>query len=149
MYKTILIPLDGSELAEAALPHAVELAQKFGSKIILLRVVQPVNYMLTELGSAEDLTLMKKLYESLKRESMAYLQRQEERLKRDVVEASAILLDGVQPAQTILETADALDADVIIMSTHGRTGVGRWLFGSVAENVVRHSKVPVLSIRAR
>lgn len=149
MYKTILIPLDGSELAEAALPHAVELAQKFGSKIILLRVVQPVNYMLTELGSAEDLTLMKKLYESLKRESMAYLQRQEERLKRDAVEASAILLDGVQPAQTILETADALDADVIIMSTHGRTGVGRWLFGSVAENVVRHSKVPVLSIRAR
>jgi nucleotide-binding universal stress UspA family protein len=145
MYKRVVVPLDGSELAELALPHAVELARVSGAGIHLIRVVdltsgQPYGaYLAFEAaGYAEAANLE----ESESREYLSATRRQlEARGFRVTTEtrrgpASHEVNQVVQPD------------DVVVMATHGRGGLRRWLLGSVAEEVVRHSPVPVLLVRA-
>lgn len=143
MYKKILVPLDGSKTAEAVLPHAKALAHSEGAEIILLNAVaNPA----MEFAFAEPSIAAQTLNEE-EEQGKTYMKEMEEKLKAEEFEVSTILYDG-PPAKTILKFAEELGVDVIAMSTHGRTGPAHFIMGSVAERVVRNSKVPVMLIRS-
>ena len=142
MYNKILVPLDGSALAEAVLPHAQALATSEEAEIILLRVsADPAAEF-----SFSDPSLASSLIEGLEAESLTYLQSIRARLQRAGLRSSFLIRQGAI-AETILRVADEVKADIIAMSTHGRSGVSRWLLGSIANRVVNHSPIPVLLIR--
>jgi len=139
MYRKILVPLDGSELAELALPYAEEMAGRFGSKLTLLHVSQ----------SAED--PREHLYQSYFEKVSANIRSSAERyLTKDnegIIHIITKTLTG-HPAEQIVDYSEREVVDLIIMATHGRSGVRRWTLGSVADKVIRGTKQPVLLIRA-
>jgi nucleotide-binding universal stress UspA family protein len=142
MYKKILVPLDGSSLAEAVLSHAQALATSEDAEIILLRVsVNPAAEF-----SFSDPSLASSLIDSLEAESLTYLQSIRAKLQKAGLRTSFLIRQG-PIAETILHVATEVNADIVAMSTHGRTGVSRWLLGSIANRVVNHSPIPVLLIR--
>lgn len=144
MYRRILVPLDGSQVAEGVLPHARALAFAEGAEIVLLRVAaNPVMEF-----TFSDPSVAQRVVEDLETQSKQYMAGVEESLKKDGFQVSALIREGAV-ADMILRTAEEVGADVIAMSTHGRTGPARWLLGSVADRVVRNSSIPVLLIRAR
>lgn len=144
MYQKILVPLDGSKTAEGVLPHARALAFSEGAELILLNVAAnpAIDFAFSDPGLAQKAELEQE------ERSKQYMAQVEQQLKADGFRVSTLLRIGAV-ADMILQTADEMQVDVIAMSTHGRTGPARWLLGSVADRVVRNSKVPVLLIRAR
>jgi nucleotide-binding universal stress UspA family protein len=147
-FKRILVPLDGSPLAEKSLPAALALAQKFGSQIILLRVLDiPVPTSPT-LHPEVTIGWVREARQHAHQEAESYLEAVQGELDRQEVK-TRILLRDTAPAEDILDVADAEDIDLIIMSSHGRGGLARWTFGSVAEKVARHSPCPVMLIRQK
>lgn len=144
MYRKILVPLDGSKTAEGVLPHAKALAYSEGAQLILLTVAAnpALDYAFSDPGIAQ------RAEEEEQSRSKKYMAQVETDLKAAGFKVSVVLRVGAV-ADVILRTAEELQADVIAMSTHGRTGPARWLLGSVAERVVRSSKVPVMLIRAK
>ena len=147
MFKRILIPLDGSALAEKALPSAIALAHQFGSKLILIRMVE-VSYptlLSPHLTSATAVT-MSESYEQAHRAAEAYLLAQQKALQQDGLDVEVIMCEAT-PADGILYTASEYHIDCIVMSTHGRGGLARWTLGSVADKVARHAPCPVLLVR--
>lgn len=143
MYRKILVPLDGSTLAEAALPHAEALAKLEDAEIIILRVPPiPVTEFL-----AHDPNIAVMLVEDAEAQTQKYLQEKVTDLKaRGFVKVTGVMRQGAVP-DTILTAADEAGADLIVMSTHGRAGMQRWLMGSVADRVVHHAHIPVMLIR--
>ncbi len=143
MYRKILVPLDGSKVAEGVLPHAKALAYSEGAELILLTVsANPaLDFAFSDPGLAQ-----RAVHEQEER-SKNYIADIENELKAAGFKTSSLLRVGAI-ADVILEVADELQVDVIAMSTHGRTGPARWLLGSIAERVLHNSKVPVLLIRA-
>ena len=141
-YKKILVCLDGSALAETALPHAQSLATDEQAEILLLRIsANPAAEF-----SFSDPGLAHALIEEMEAETLTYMQSARGRLQKAGVRTSFLICQG-PIAETILQVAAEHQADVIVMSTHGRSGVKRWLLGSVADRIVTHSNVPVLLIR--
>lgn len=143
MYKKILVPLDGSDLAESALAHVRPLAKCMGSEIVLLRVVTiPVGayMMVTEPRLIEDAT------QGVEDEAADYLKGVAATLRADGFKVSVQVGTGVI-GDTIQDYCRSLHADLIAMSTHGRGGLARLVIGSVADQLVRHSQVPVLLVR--
>lgn len=138
MYKKILVPLDGSELAEKVLPHARELAKVLGSKLILVRVA-----FVHQLPGVDRMEAEVRVVE----EATAYLEEVKRRLEGEGLQVSTVVRYG-RAAQEILEHARDHRVDLIAMVTHGRGGLGRLLMGSVAETVLRHASVPVFLVRA-
>lgn len=141
MYKKILVPLDGSALAEAVLPHAQALAKAEDAEIVLLSV--PVVPSLEFLARTPGLATQ--VIEDAEIETEAYLIKEENKLAEEGIKVKHIMREGPIP-EMILKIADEVHADVIAMSTHGRTGVQRWLMGSVADRVVHYSHIPVMLI---
>ncbi len=143
MYRKILVPLDGSKVAEGVLPHAKVLAYSEGAELILLTVgANPaLDFAFSDPGLAQGAV------EEQEERSKKYIDKIESELKSAGFKTSTVLRIG-SVADVILGVAEELQVDVIAMSTHGRTGPARWLLGSIAERVVRSSKVPVLLIRA-
>jgi nucleotide-binding universal stress UspA family protein len=143
MYRKILVPLDGSKTAEGVLPHAKALAYSEGAELILLTVAAnpALDFVFSDPG------LARRAEEDQEERSKQYIAEVEKELKSAGFRVSTLLRVGAV-AETILQTAEEMQVDVIAMSTHGRTGPARWLLGSVADRVVRSSKVPVLLIRA-
>lgn len=141
MYKKILVPLDGSTLAEAALPHAEALAKSEGAEIIILRVP---NLPAADLFARYP-AMANKIVEDMEIETDQYLQEEVNKLSKEGVKVSGLLREGPVP-DTILAVAEEKQADLIAMSTHGRTGVQRWLLGSVADKIVHHAHIPVMLI---
>jgi len=143
MYRKILVPLDGSKVAEGVLPHAKDLAYSQGAELILLTVSAnaALDFAFSDPGLAQSA-----VREEEKR-SKSYITEIENQLKSSGFKVSCLLRMG-SVAEVILGVAEEMQIDVIAMSTHGRTGPARWLLGSVAERVVHSSKVPVLLIRA-
>lgn len=143
MYRKILVPLDGSKVAEGVLPHAKELAYSEGAELILLNVgANPaLDFVFSDPGLAQSAV------QEQEERSKKYMTEIESQLKAAGFKTSTILRVGAV-ADVILGVAEELQVDVIAMSTHGRTGPARWLLGSVAERVVHNSKVPVLLIRS-
>ncbi len=141
-YKKILVCLDGSPLAEAALPHAQMLASDEEAEIVLLRVsADPAAEF-----SFSDPSIADNLIQDMEAETLAYMQSARGKLQRAGFRTSFLICQGAI-AETILQTASEIKADVIVMSTHGRSGIQRWLLGSVADRVVTHSTTPVMLIR--
>jgi nucleotide-binding universal stress UspA family protein len=144
VYKRILVPLDGSKTAEGVLPHTKALAYSEGAEIVLLTVAAnpALDYVFSDPGIAE------RAIEDQQTRSKKYMAEMEGQLKSAGFKVSTVLREGAV-ADMILRVAEELQVDVITMSTHGRTGPARWLLGSVADRVVRNSKVPVLLIRSK
>jgi len=141
MYKKILVPLDGSPLAEAVLPHAQALAKSEGAEIVILSV--PVTPNLEMLSRSPG--LIAKIIEESEQETEDYLKAEIIKLEKEGTKVSSIMREGPIP-EIILKVADEIHADMIAMSTHGRSGIQRWLMGSVADRVVHHAHIPVMLI---
>ncbi|HEU4342010.1 MAG TPA: universal stress protein [Candidatus Binatia bacterium] len=143
---SMIVPLDGSELAESVLPHVVELTKAFNSKVTLLR-----SYSLKQMiYRVEDYTPdLDELKHELQWEAMSYLDDKVSQLNgAGLVHVFPFVTEG-DAAETIIELAKGAPNSWIAMCTHGRSGVKRWVLGSVTEKVVRHSGNPVLAIRAK
>ncbi len=146
MFNHILVPLDGSELAEAVLPTVKALAEGFASEITLLRVVLPPNLM----GGMPDFTeVYMEVFEAMHRDASDYIEAQEAAWRTAGFNVNGRIIDGESIADIILDVADELDVDAIAMSTHGRGGIRRWVFGSVADKVLQHAHVPILLVRTQ
>jgi nucleotide-binding universal stress UspA family protein len=146
MYKRMLVPLDGSELSECSLEHVKAIASGCHvPKTILLRVVEPLSAeAVSALAMAGDNVLREAELDS-QTEAKDYLAKVSNSLKKDGLAVETVIVDG-RPAEEILDYAKNNKVDLIVMTTHGKTGISRWFFGSVAEKVLQHSTVPVLVI---
>ena len=146
MFKKILIPLDGSELAERALEPAIHIAEKFGGNVILLRVATPETVLV---GLAGLTPQPYEVYDAdLRRdqeEAEAYLNGIETQWAAAKIPIRTEVISGTPP-EMIVEAAQAAGVDLVVMSTHGRSGLSRLIYGSVAEAVLRGARVPVLLI---
>jgi nucleotide-binding universal stress UspA family protein len=140
MFKKLLVPLDGSELSASILPRVIAVAEPAGAEVALLQVVEPLERGVRE-EMGEDLAV--KLDVVKHEELTAYLERAGAVLENRGLRIVIATAEG-KPAETIIDYATVHDMDLIIMATHGRSGLSRWAFGSVAEKVLRHSPVPVL-----
>jgi len=142
MYKKILVPLDGSKTAEGVLSHAKALAYSEGAEIVLLNVAaNPAQEF-----AFEDPAIAGYSVADQEQKATRYMNKLCDELKAAGFKVSCHLREG-SPANTILKVAEEMNVDVIAMSTHGRSWPANWLIGSVAERVVRHSKVPVMMVR--
>jgi nucleotide-binding universal stress UspA family protein len=145
MFTRVLLPLDGSDLAERALEPAVDLARLTGARLHLLRVVDFTRLEGRGLaGVALEYVYPAALLEAEETAAGAYLDRVRERLAARDVEADVEVRHGIASREIVGQTRTG---DLIVMATHGRGGVSRWFLGSVAEEVVRHASVPVLLVR--
>jgi nucleotide-binding universal stress UspA family protein len=141
MYKKILVPLDGSPLAEAVLPHVQALAKSENAEIVLLRVAVTPNPNFFHRDPAEG----RQITDAIEEEALDYMNIEVAKLQNEGAKVTGITRDGLVP-DTILDVAEETHADVIAMSTHGRIGIQRLLKGSVAEEIVHASHVPVMLI---
>jgi nucleotide-binding universal stress UspA family protein len=138
VYRRILVPLDGSSAAEGVLPHVRELAKHVGAEVVLLSVAlaplspgaEPIQAQATALQEAD-----------------VYVSDVAARLQHRGIRAEARVRYGA-PVEEILDHASAAGIDLIAMATHGRTGLKRVVLGSVAEQVLRRTPVPMLLVRA-
>jgi nucleotide-binding universal stress UspA family protein len=144
--KSLIVPLDGSDLAERVLPTAIELAKPRDLEIVLIRTY---NIPTTAYAGVEGYALpIDDLLKGMRGEACAYLENKVADVKKlGVARVSFAAKEGL-PADEIISFAKNLPGGLIAMSTHGRSGVRRWVLGSVTETVVRHSENPVLVIRA-
>ncbi len=150
MYKTILVPLDGSALAEAILPHVEELAALCGAAVILLQVIELPHMAVQLKGDIYDALphVTPAGLENQAVEAQAYLARVVERLTARDVAAHGHLEYGPVVA-TILRMAAQEEADLIAMASHGRGGQGDVYYGSVAAGVLQRIDRPLLIVRAQ
>ena len=140
MYKRILLPLDGSPLAEQAVPHAIAQAERFQAELILLKVLPPLpERSMSSPGrrQAEDLSAQ------LARE---YLEGVAASIREQDIPVRVVTVEG-QAHPQIVQFAEENEVDMIVMSTRGQSGLSRWLMGSIADRVVRGATVPVLLVR--
>lgn len=147
MFQHLLIPLDGSHRAEEALPYAAALAERFSSRLTLLQVIGPVLWeaeMRAELPDAEAQLQQRELDSAT-----SYLRQKEAELAGQGLAVNALVLSHASVPDAILATAVNEGADAIVMCTHGLSGLRRLLLGSVAEQVMRRSTVPVVLIRSQ
>lgn len=144
MYKKILLTLDGSSPAEAAIPHAEAMVKAFGSHLTLLYVVEPIGIH-PEPGVGPTLTACLNVDEDLA-QGQEYLNKIAESLSKNGVLADTVVRDG-PPASRICSYAHENSIDLIVMSTHGRSGFQKLFYGSVADKVLRGAKSPILLIR--
>nr|WP_290667195.1 universal stress protein [Ardenticatena sp.] len=141
----ILVPLDGSDLAEQALPLAISLAQKSSRPLLLLHVTPLPAVEVIPLPTGETLALDEQI--TLLRESgHSYLDGVAQRVKVFGVDVETLVEEG-SPGETIAKVADERHVFVVVMATHGRTGLARWALGSVADRVIRLTHRPVLLVR--
>lgn len=140
MYKRILVPLDGSELSEMALIHAHGLARPLNAAVILLYVV------VFSTRDFDVIPMQAAASPQVIREAKRYLERAAGQLRRLGVTVTTQVESGYV-ADTIIDFAENQSIDLIVMSTHGRTGAARWIIGSVADRIVHGARVPVLLVR--
>lgn len=145
MYHTILVPLDGSKRAEAILPHVKDLAGRYGATVIFVRVVEPVPIRVGPEGAysllVEDLELWAKQAES-------YLSDLQDQYREKGIEVRIRVVQG-SAVEAITEIAESEGADLIAMASHGRTGLRRVFYGSVAAGVLHRVDRPLLLIRSQ
>ena len=154
MYKKIMVPLDGSELAECVLPHVKSfIAGCQVGTIILTRVIEaaPLSYRSAYVNSELDLTKIeertKKIEEERKSSAEEYLEEMANRIGQEGLVLQTEVIVG-KVADSLVDFAETNDIDLILIATHGRSGVSRWVRGSIADRILRASSVPVLMVRA-
>jgi len=147
MYKKIMVPLDGSELAECVLPHVEAFIKGFNiSDLILVRVVEPETLPYRIEGGVDPQIIAEK---EATRKSAAknYLEGIVKRFSREGTAVHSEVIIG-RVTESLADHAEENDVDVFIIATHGRSGVTRWVMGSVADKLLRSARVPVLMVRA-
>jgi nucleotide-binding universal stress UspA family protein len=145
MFRKILVPLDGSELAEEALEPALSLAEKADGEILLLSVAVQ-DFALARSRPGLGMDLVEELTTHSRERLNGYLASVQKAQASSPVTFRCKVEEG-DAAGVIVDTAAAEDADLIVMSTHGRSGISRWLMGSVTERVLRGAPCPVLAVR--
>jgi len=141
MYQRILVPLDGSELAECVLPHVKAIGRGCNiAEVLLLEVVEP-----PPAWALEGVNL-NALQNTNVKAAKEYLAKVQSHLSSEGLNVIAEVLEG-KAAETIADFAKENAVDFIAIATHGRSGVNRWVFGSVADKLLRSSHVPILMIR--
>lgn len=148
MYRHILVPLDGSPLAEQVLPHVRALAANEGTnKITLLRAVPPVFTTSVDYSGLMASDISDSMV-TLEREAEAYLEGVAETFRSEGYTVE-IEVSAMPAAEAILDYAEGHQADLIAIATHGRSGISRFVFGSVTQKVVQMAPVPVLVMRPK
>ena len=147
MYQRILVPIDGSSTSSRGLAEAIQLAKLTGGRLRLVHVIDELSFALTMdayAGYAGNWS------EELHGNAKKLLDDARGRAIREGVEVDAVLLDSFKRSvhDQVISHAQAWKADLIVIGTHGRRGIGRWVMGSSAEHILRMSPVPVLLIRA-
>ncbi len=145
MYKEILVPLDGSELAEQALPHATEIGKAFHSRVTLIRIIEPIA-IFPEPGVVGPVISIGMDIEQDMKDTEDYLKQISNRLIFEGVDARTVIREGDAAAQ-ICQYAQESNTNLVVMTTHGRSGLQRLFYGSVAESVLHSAKMPILLVR--
>lgn len=143
LIKNILVPIDFSDYSKNALRYAAQFAKQFNAKIFLVYVVEPMIY-------PADFSMGQVAIPSMDSDLQNRASQELKALAKNFIESttnSETLIKTGKPFVEINETAKEVDADLIIMATHGHTGVEHLLFGSTAEKVVRKAPCPVLTLR--
>ncbi len=151
MFQKILVPLDGSDLAETVLPHvAAIVSESKVNTITFIRIIEPIYPP----GDEAALTLfftednLEKMQSAQQADAEEYLKSVLDRLTFADVSLKTEVIHG-KAAESLADYAAHNDISLIVVATHGRSGVGRWVMGSVAERILRSSCVPVLMLRAK
>ncbi|MDY6876821.1 MAG: universal stress protein [Chloroflexota bacterium] len=144
MYRQVVVPLDGSELAEEVLPHVAEMIRGQDSHVCLLSVTPTMRGVAS---SGVDLSPDARERQRVEQELEKYLRQVARRLEPAAAEVEVTVRSG-RPADEVLAFADYVGADLIAMTTHGRSGIRDWIFGSVADRILRGATCPVLLVRA-
>lgn len=155
MYKKIMVPLDGSKLAECVLPHVDGFVSDCHVEIIVfIRVIEPIPPSYSEVSGTtnpQNFEIIQKNVKSIEEERISsaekYLKEVISRVKRDGVKYKTDVLVG-KVADKLVDYVDAEKIDLVLIATHGRSGISRWVRGSVADRVLRSSRAPVLMVRA-
>ena len=151
MYTKIMVPLDGSELAECVLPHVEAISSGCGAKnVIFVRVIDPIRLPASVPARGDHGFTEKdrqKMEGQLKQAADEYLQKIVHDFTASGPDIGYDIIEG-KVAESLTDYAVSNNVDLIVMASHGRSGVSRWVLGSVAERMVRHSCVPVLMVRA-
>ncbi len=144
MYRHILVPLDGSHLAEQVLPHAKALASLDpGARLTLLRAVPPIYPTTIEYSGV--FTVTNDTLPAIEREAQEYLNTIATELQKEGLNVKAEV--SIMPAaEAIIDYAENHRADLIAIATHGRSGISRWVFGSVTQKVIQATSTPMLVI---
>lgn len=148
MFKKLLVPLDRSELAEEALPYAVSLAEKYEAELLLLVILQNVPAYIV--GSEMGMYTYSLIESDMRREAESaqeYLDELAEKYGQPKIKIRTLVLKEHSVAAGIVDTAKAEEVDVIIKTTHGRSGPSRWVFGNVATKVLQQAPCPVFLVR--
>ena len=148
MYRHILIPTDGSELAERAVTHGLSLAKFVGAKVTAIIAQESVGTWLSfaESGTVEAFV---KYTEQIKKNAASVLDRVANAAKQAGVTCDTIQVELVQPYEAIVATATDRGCDLIVMASHGRSGLSAVVLGSVTNKVLTYTKTPVLVVPSR
>jgi len=151
MLQKILVPLDGSELAEKALPYAEAIAEKFEGELILTMVLQtPTIPLLAEpyggvpLYNYDEMDMRER-----HKSAQEYLDGLQDKLRKKNIRTRTKVLENVSVADGIVELASQENIDVIVKTTHGRSGPSRWIYGSVATKVLQQAPCPIFLVRIK
>ena len=144
-YKHILVPLDSSELAELALDDAFSIARLSGAEVTLIHVATPIEKVIA--ADTDHPVFVDQQWDNRKMLAQDYLSDICSRLNCTDIKVHTVVEMG-RPAETIIEYAHRHPIDLIVMATHGRSGVQRWVYGSVADKVLRGANLPTLLVRA-
>lgn len=144
MYARILVTTDGSDITATAVAQAVELAQKLGSQLYALTVTEPYPY--SPLAETQPISPQEHLDAEL-RVANARLLAVQNAASAAGVRCEASSVEGNQPWRAIVDHAERVKADLVVMASHGRRGVSALLLGSETQKVLTHSKIPVLVVR--
>lgn len=151
MYQHVMIPMDGSKLSECVLPHLEMMAKTCKiPQVTLIHVVTPVRYFdsfnYTGMDPVIPVEQMKSIEENNAQDAKSYLGEKVKQLEAKGITAKAVVITGFAN-EVINNYAKENKVDMIIIATHGRSGISRWFWGSTAEKILRTSKIPVLMIR--
>src|SRR5262249_7616076 len=139
MYRHILIPTDGSELADHGVAQGLALAKSLGAKVSVIFVVEPFPEM-----TGRYLETVARYVELRKEQGTIELNSAADAAKKAGVSCETIQVENAQPHQGIIRAAEDKGCDLIVMSSHGRSGLAAFLIGSVTNKVLTHAKIPVL-----
>lgn len=158
MYSKILLTLDGSDVSQQAIPHAVTLAKQTGAEVILLQVIDSEAQMLMRAAGATiepigvghvSAQIAHEAVEAERADATANLEGVQAAMQAQGVPNVSTLIREGYPGDEIVAAADETKADVVVIATHGRSGLGRAILGSVADHIVRHAgRASVLLVRA-
>ncbi len=152
MYERILVPLDGSKVGETAVKNVENLAIKLNPatkvEVILLQVISDLTFDVLTDSPAAQLPYSENDMRRIKRNVQEYLDKIAKTLTEKGISVSTMITEG-NAAEEIIKAAQKSNADLIAMSTHGRSGLRRWALGSITDKVLHESSIPVLTVRAK